>query len=136
MRPHFSASWRLMGSRWGAPPPPNPTPALGLQEGPSASPPWFPLSQIKLYEAPFPPFSALFGFFPFNSRKKRVGEGKKVFKLSPCNVRKITIFFPRWEFHKDNYCNYSSYLCDECYFYYVLFIFISQHEGLLGGRQR
>lgn len=65
-----------------------------------------------------------------------MGEGKKVFKLSPCNVRKITFFFPRWEFHKDNYCNYSFYLCDECYFYYVLFIFISQHEGLLGGRQR
>ena len=109
----------------GGPPP-------GLREGPGASPPQLLLSQIKLYKAPFSPFSALFGFFPFNSGKKGVGEGKKVFKLSPRNIRKTTFFFPRREFYKDNYCNYSSYLCDECYFYYVLFIFISQHKGLLG----
>lgn len=44
-----------------------------------------------------------------------------MFKLSPRNMRKITFFFPGREFHKDNYCNYSSYLYDECYFYYVLF---------------
>lgn len=56
-----------------------------------------------------------------------------MFKLSPHNIRKITFFFPGREFHKDNYCNYSFYLYDECYFYYVPFYLHLPAQGASRG---
>lgn len=55
--------------------------------------------KLNATEAPFPPFCSIWIFFPFNSGKKKVGEEARRC-LNPRNIRKITFFFPRREFHK------------------------------------